>query len=148
MRSNTDLHLLLASLALLCGPALAADPPPASVIVAPARQIQFADSIEALGTVAARESVALTATVTETVSALHFDDGDRVEKGQPLAEIEQPRGARPARGSARHGRAKRCRQYQRFQSLAGQGHRGQIAARRTPARLETARARLARSSRA
>ena len=86
MRRNTDLHLLFAGLSLLCGAALAAEPPP-SVIVAPARQVQFADSIEALGTVAARESVALTATVTETVRALHFDDGDRVSKGH-LDDIE------------------------------------------------------------
>jgi len=51
MRSATDLHLLLAGLALLCAVAQAAEPPPAGVIVAPVRQVQFADTIEALGTV-------------------------------------------------------------------------------------------------
>ena len=40
-----------------------------------------------VGTLAADESVELTATVTETISAIHFDDGDRVEKDQVLVEM-------------------------------------------------------------
>jgi membrane fusion protein (multidrug efflux system) len=142
MRSNTHLHLLLASLALLCGPALAADPPPASVIVAPARQIQFADSIEALGTVAARESVALTATVTETVSALHFDDGDRVEKGQLLAELSS-REEHAQLEEARATVSEALRQYQRFQSLAAKGTAAKSLLDERQRDWETARARLA-----
>ncbi|HRI92716.1 MAG TPA: biotin/lipoyl-binding protein [Accumulibacter sp.] len=117
MRSATDLPLLLAGLALLCAAALAAEPPPAGVIVAPVRQVQFADTIEALGTVAAVESVALTATVTETVGAIHFDDGDRVEKGQLLAELSS-REEQAQLDEARATVSEALRQYQRFQSLA------------------------------
>ena len=57
------------------------------MIVSPVVTVPFEDRIEALGTLRARESVALTAAVTETVSALYFDDGDRVEAGKVLAEM-------------------------------------------------------------
>lgn len=117
MRKTTDLRLLIAGAALLCGVALAADAPPPGVVVVPVRQVVLADTIEGLGTVTANESVALTATVTETVSAIHFDDGDRVSKGQLLVELSsreehaQLEEARATVGEAH-------RQYQRIQSLA------------------------------
>ena len=96
-----SLHLLLAGVALWNGALLAADKPPPGVIVAPVRLAEFADRIEALGTLRANESVDLTATVTETVSAIHFDDGDRVEKDQVLLEMTN-RAARADARSARH----------------------------------------------
>lgn len=48
---------------------------------------EIADRIEAIGTLRANESVVLTASVTETVSAVYFEDGQRVEKGTVLAEL-------------------------------------------------------------
>jgi membrane fusion protein (multidrug efflux system) len=45
------------------------------------------DRVEALGTLKANESVTVTANVTETVSAIHFEDGQRVEEGQILVEM-------------------------------------------------------------
>jgi membrane fusion protein (multidrug efflux system) len=45
------------------------------------------DRVEALGTLHANESVTLTANVTESVTAIHFDDGQRVEKGDVLVEM-------------------------------------------------------------
>ena len=71
--------LLGALLCLLTSAVLAAPPP--SVIVAEVVNKPFADRIEALGTLRANESVALTATVTETINALYFDDGERVTAG-------------------------------------------------------------------
>jgi membrane fusion protein (multidrug efflux system) len=142
MRSATDLHLLLAGLALLCAVAQAAEPPPAGVIVAPVRQVQFADTIEALGTVAAVESVALTATVTETVGAIHFDDGDRVEKGQLLAELSS-REEHAQLDEARATVSEALRQYQRFQSLAARGTAARSLLDERQRDWETARARLA-----
>ena len=50
------------------------------VIASEVKLAEFADRAEALGTLKANESVSLTASVTETVFALHFDDGERVEK--------------------------------------------------------------------
>ena len=61
--------------------------PPAPVIVAEVRVERFVDRVEALGTLKANESVLLTANVTETVSAIHFDDGQRVKEGQVLVEM-------------------------------------------------------------
>ena len=47
----------------------------------------FTDSIEAIGTLKARESVTLSVTVTEKISAIHFDDGQQVTKGKVLVEM-------------------------------------------------------------
>lgn len=142
MRIATDVGLLFAGLALLCGVALAADAPPPGVVVVPVRQVVFADTIEGLGTVTANESVALTATVTETVSAIHFDDGDRVSKGQLLVELSsreehaQLEEARATVGEAH-------RQYQRIKSLAARGTAARSLLDERQREWETARARLA-----
>lgn len=57
------------------------------VIVASVKTDSFADHIEALGTLRANETVTLTATVTETVTAINFEDGQRVEKSAVLVEM-------------------------------------------------------------
>ncbi len=59
----------------------------ANVIVAVAKKEKLADRVEALGTLRANETVTLTATVTETITAINFTDGQRVEKGQVLVEM-------------------------------------------------------------
>jgi membrane fusion protein (multidrug efflux system) len=141
MTTIPDLRPLLAGLALLGTAALAADPPPPGVIVAPARLVEFADRIEALGTLVANESVALTATVTETVSALHFDDGDRVEKGQVLAEMtRREEHAQLEEASATVNEARR--QYQRIKSLEAEGTAAKALIDERQRDWETARARL------
>jgi membrane fusion protein (multidrug efflux system) len=133
---------------LLCGltsPLQAADsePPPATrVIVSPARLDQFADRIEALGTLTANESVALTAAVTETVSAIHFDDGDRVETGQVLVEMtsgEEHAQLEEARVTVNEA----YRQYQRVLSLETQGTAAKSLLDERKREWETAKARLA-----
>ena len=45
------------------------------------------DTIDALGTVAARESVVVTAKVSETVQQVHFESGDMVEAGAVLVTL-------------------------------------------------------------
>ena len=45
------------------------------------------DTVQALGTVKARESVTLTAKVSETVARVHFDSGDVVAAGAPLITL-------------------------------------------------------------
>lgn len=59
----------------------------ASVIAEPAAMRRFVDKIEAVGTGYARESVVISANVTERVKALHFRDGQTVQQGQVLAEL-------------------------------------------------------------
>lgn len=61
---------------------------PVPVIVATVVRAPFADSLEALGTAQANESVQLTANRTEHLVALHFEDGQEVEAGALLAELE------------------------------------------------------------
>ena len=76
----------LAAISVVAGPSRA-ERQPIPVIVAEAKWSRFVDEIEALGTLRANESVDLTANVTETVEQIHFDDGERVKKGQVLVEM-------------------------------------------------------------
>ena len=62
-------------------------PPPVPVVVAPVEQREFTDLVEAIGTLRAKESVAITATVTETVRSVSFESGMAVEEGFILAEL-------------------------------------------------------------
>ncbi len=80
----------IASLAALaCANATSAfsqsSPPP--VILSQAAKEEMVDRIEALGTLRANESVTVSAQVTEIITALKFEDGQRVDKGQVLAEM-------------------------------------------------------------
>lgn len=61
--------------------------PPPGVIVQRATSEQFVDRVEALGTLRAYDSVEVTAKVTETITKIHFRDGQRVEAGDLLAEL-------------------------------------------------------------
>jgi membrane fusion protein, multidrug efflux system len=54
-------------------------------------RIEIADQVEALGTLQANEAVTLTVTVTDTVVAIHFEDGQRVQAGDALVELIQCR---------------------------------------------------------
>ncbi len=60
---------------------------PVAVRAVAAKIVDFHDRVEALGTLRAKESVALTATVTDIVASIQFDDGQRVEKDQVLVEM-------------------------------------------------------------
>jgi membrane fusion protein (multidrug efflux system) len=134
------LPLLAASLLLTVGPATAAQPPPA-VFVAEAKLDHFADRLEALGTLRANESVILTASVTETVTDIHFDDGDRVAAGKVLLEMTKAEEralleeARATVGEAR-------RQYERVKSLESSGTAAKSLLDERRREWETARARL------
>lgn len=60
---------------------------PPGVIVARATTIPFPLAIEALGTAKANESVEIRPQVTESIRAIHFEEGQRVEAGQILVEL-------------------------------------------------------------
>lgn len=60
---------------------------PAVVSTQVARMQPFADTLQALGTVRARESVTVTASVSETVQKVHFDSGQSVRTGAPLVTL-------------------------------------------------------------
>ena len=54
-------------------------------------------TVKGSGAASARESVSLNPPVSATVLALHVKEGDRVEKGTVLYELDLPRPRRPPR---------------------------------------------------
>lgn len=60
---------------------------PTPVIIARAYEDKFVDRAEAIGTLKANETITLASTVTETVTAVNFEDGQRVKKGDVLVEM-------------------------------------------------------------
>ncbi len=60
---------------------------PTPVFITRVTEDQFVDRIEALGTLKSNESVTLSASVTETINAIHFNDGQRVKQGDILVEM-------------------------------------------------------------
>ena len=145
------LRRLLVLVALLFVPVLRAapDPKPAAtgpaaalpVIAAAVRRAAMADPVEALGTLKARESVVISANVTETVSAIYFDDGQRVQQGDLLVEMTSAEEhALIAEGRARVDEAKR--QFDRVKSLAGQRSAAQSLLDTSRRDVDTARAAL------
>ncbi|WP_133479735.1 efflux RND transporter periplasmic adaptor subunit [Cognatilysobacter segetis] len=63
------------------------DDRPVTVTTQVVRPQPFADTLQALGTVRARESVTVTASVSEKVQSVHFDSGDTVRAGAPLVTL-------------------------------------------------------------
>jgi membrane fusion protein (multidrug efflux system) len=59
----------------------------ALVSLEPVRFELVADRVEAVGTLVANESMIITSKVSDTISALHFEDGDLVETGDILVEL-------------------------------------------------------------
>lgn len=57
------------------------------VVVFEAVEDDFVDRVEAIGTLRANETVTLAAQVTETVTAVNFEDGQRVSQGDILVEM-------------------------------------------------------------
>ncbi|HVI26083.1 MAG TPA: efflux RND transporter periplasmic adaptor subunit [Xanthomonadaceae bacterium] len=79
----------------------------------------FQDNLQALGTARARESVTVTAKVSETVQQVHFDSGDTVKAGAPLVTLSgQQQQAALAEAQAAANEAERL--YKRQQELAAQ----------------------------
>ena len=58
------------------------------VIVAEARPLDFPLTVEAPGTARANESVEIRPQISESVTAIHFTEGQRVEAGTVLLELE------------------------------------------------------------
>jgi membrane fusion protein (multidrug efflux system) len=74
-------------LVLFFFPGPAAGQRPVPVVVEEVKVDRFVDRVEALGTLRANETVDITATVTDTVTAIHFEDGQRVKVGDILIEM-------------------------------------------------------------
>ncbi|HET7843022.1 MAG TPA: efflux RND transporter periplasmic adaptor subunit [Xanthomonadales bacterium] len=122
---------------------------PAQVTVTTVATKPWADTLEALGTAKANESVTLTAKVTETVERVNFQDGDLVDAGQVLVDLSgRAEVAGLEEAAAAYKEAKQ--QYERQAELVGQGTIArsqldtQVALRDAAyARMQAIRARLA-----
>ena len=129
--------LLLASLLLAAcgenGQATPASAQQATIVTTQRAAMQpFSDTILANGTVKARESVEITAKVSETVQRVHFDSGDEVAAGATLVTLsgnQQQAALQAAEAAAREAE----QQYRRGSELVQQ----QLIAR---SQLDTQRA--------
>jgi membrane fusion protein, multidrug efflux system len=143
MPINTAFRCLLCLLLILVPVLSAAGGKSAPlVIVAAVHESDFVDRTEALGTLKANESVALTVNVTETVTAIHFDDGQRVSKGEVLVEMtsgEEQAQLEEARANLDEAK----RQYNRVRQLESQGIEAQSLLDQRRREVDTAHARLA-----
>ncbi|MDP3518628.1 MAG: efflux RND transporter periplasmic adaptor subunit [Pseudohongiella sp.] len=112
-----------------------------TVTVAVVSREMLADDVESVGTAQANESLNLTAKVSDTVTAIHFNDGGFVEQGDVLVELTN--NAEAARLSeARASEADARRQYDRLQSLIETNLISQTDLDDARTRWETAEARL------
>lgn len=87
LRRQLLLRFALVSLALLLANVSVAQSLP-SVIGTRAAMTTWSDPLEALGTLSAEESVTLSATVTDIVAEINFQDGEQVDEGQLLIRLE------------------------------------------------------------
>ena len=115
---------------------------PATVSMQLVRMQPFADTLQALGTVRARESVTVTASVSEKVQAVHFDSGQSVRAGAPLVTLSG-QAEQAALNEAAAAANEADRQYRRLAELSAQQlvARSQLDAQR--ATRDAARARMA-----
>lgn len=90
------------------------------VTTAKVRRENYAYELEAIGTVRAYETTEITSNVTETITALHFNDGDQVKKGQLLAILSDAE-EQALLASAQAQLAEEEREIARLQGLVKEG---------------------------
>lgn len=113
------------------GPGGRGNTPPA-VTAQLVQEQDWTDTLQALGTVKAREAVTVTAKVSETVERVHFDSGQEVARGAPLVTLSGQQ-QQALLASAEAQRVDAQQQFQRMSQLAAQ----QLVARSA---LDSARA--------
>lgn len=114
---------------------------PALVVLAAAEEQEIVQTVEALGTARANESVTVTAKVTESVRRVLFDDGQYVEAGDVLVELTNAEET-ALLAEARATLDDAVRQFKRFEDLAAQGSAPVSQRDESEARVQAARARL------
>ena len=116
----SGLCLLLAACGRDAAPAAGGQGAPAAVVTTQVVALApWNDTISALGTVKARESVTITAKVSETVDRVHFESGDEVAANAPLVTLsgrQQQAALQAAEAEAREAE----QQYRRGSELVGQ----------------------------
>jgi membrane fusion protein, multidrug efflux system len=113
-----------------------------TVVTAPATTQPMGIEIEAVGTTRANESVQVTSKVSNIVTAIRFNEGDEVARGDVLVEMDDAQ-AQAALAEARAGLADSQSQYDRSRELVNQQALSQSSLDQIRARLEADRARVA-----
>lgn len=149
MRFALSVMGIVAGLGLLEGRAVAQQNDLLLVEVAPVQRLQLSDPIKSLGTLRPRESVDITATVSDKVKTIHVDDGAYVETGDLLVSLESAE-ERAAVDAARALVTERKLAYDRAADLARRqsgplalAEERKAAFEQAKAQLDTALARLA-----
>lgn len=115
-----------------------------SVVVASVQRQVVRREVEALGTVKSRESVVLSAKVTEKVEQVHFRDGQQVRRGDLLVTLrsgEQQAKVRAARANLEE----QQREYRRIEGLVRRNTIARSELDRLQTDIEVARAVLAQN---
>lgn len=112
-----------------------------SVVTGKAEIRRMVDAVESIGTALASESVVITAKVTDTVSKVHFDDGDLVQAGDILVELTNSEETAML-AEARATLDEAARQLDRVQNLHNQNMAPMTQVDEDRARKQTAEARL------
>lgn len=104
-------------------------------------QLPFYDTIEALGSLKANESVNIASLVTDKIEKIHFNDGEKVKKGQVLIEmIRDEEQAKLDEAKSLYEEAKS--QYERTQGLIGKGAISESSYDERKSVYETAKAKM------
>lgn len=139
-RNNTSLFFVLLFSGIFCSPLLA-QRAPVPVFVADVKRSLFVDNVEALGTLQSNENVEITSTVTELVTKINFEDGQRVKKGYILVEMDAAEEiAERVEEQSRINEARK--QLDRLKSLVKRDVASQAALDERKRELQTAQARL------
>jgi membrane fusion protein, multidrug efflux system len=88
-----------------------------AVVTAPVNAERVANQLSALGTAKANESVDITTKVSNLVTAVRFEDGQRVKRGQVLVELDSAQ-ARADLAEAEAARTESTSQFNRSRELA------------------------------
>ena len=133
--------ILFCGLLMITGRLSAGSGQPSPVVLREAVVASYDDRVEALGTLRANETIELTATVSEIVTAIHFDDGQRVEAGDILVEMTN-REEHALIAEERSTIAEAKKQYDRVRPLVKRGAASQALLDQRRREYQTALARL------
>jgi len=114
--SWSSLPIAIATIAALATPTPTGAQEAPGVIVSEARRISFPLTVEALGTTLANESVEIRPRISKMIAAIHFTEGQHVEKGALLVTLDDAE-ARAAVASARANTVESESQYRRGEEL-------------------------------
>ena len=115
--------------------------PPVPVVTASVTNETFTETLQALGTVKANESVVITPTVEERVVGIFFDDGDFVTEGKVLTKLDDSE-AQYLLAEARAALSEQQKQFERTRRLAKTNSTSRSLLDEEQSLLEIARAKV------